>query len=80
MEPKPTYVTEPRDLHVLTPWLDIVRRLRSVASKGSYSAIKIVVLVDGDGTPIKWTKPTVTTIEPRADPQALDTLLSALST
>jgi len=79
VEPKPTYITEPRDLHILKPWLGIVRRLRSVAGKGSYSAIKIVVLVDCDGEPIKWTNPTVTAIEPRANPEALDSLLRALS-
>lgn len=61
------------------PWLNIVRRLRDAAiGGGSRSAIKIIVIANCDGKPIQWTAPKVTVIEPRANGQALDDLLSAL--
>ena len=77
---EPVYSTEPRDLHALRPWFNVIRRLRAAAMDGgSYSAIKIVIVVSSDGLPVNWTAPKVTTIEPRADTQALDTLLCVLS-
>jgi len=78
-EAKITYTTTPRDLHVLMPWLNVVRRLRAAAlDGGSYSAIRIVVIADCDGKPVKWTTPKVTAIEPKANGQALDDLLNVL--
>ena len=77
---KPVYSTEPRDIHVLQPWFNVIRRLRAAAlDGGSYSAIKIVIVAGSDGKPVSWTSPKVTTIEPRADTQTLDTLISILS-
>jgi len=73
------YATAPRDLHVLRPWFNVIRRLRAAAlGGGSYSAIRIVVIAGRDGSPLNWTAPRVTAIEPRADAQALDALLSVL--
>lgn len=78
-EAKLTYTTTPRDLHVLMPWLNVIRRLRAAAMDGgSYSAIKIVILANCDGKPVNWTAPKVTAIEPRADGQVLDDLLNVL--
>lgn len=77
---KPVYSTEPRDLHALRPWFNVIRRLRAAAlNGGSYSAIKIVVIAGSDGVPVNWTSPKVTAIEPRADVQTLDLLLHILS-
>ena len=74
-----TYTTTPRDFHVLEPWFNVIRRLRAAAlDGGSYSAIRIVIIAGCDGRPVNWTAPKVTAIEPRADTQALDTLLSVL--
>lgn len=78
-EAKVTYVTTPRDLHILMPWLNVVRRLRDAAlGGGSRSAIKIIVIANCDGEPVQWTAPKVTAIEPRANGQALDDLLNTL--
>ena len=72
--------TEPRDLHVLRPWFNVIRRLRAAAlGGGSYSVIRIVVIATGDGEPVNWTAPKATAIEPRADAQALDLLLDVLA-
>jgi len=80
MKAELTYSVEPRDLHVLRPWFNVIRRLRAAAlDGGSYSAIKIVIVAGSDGKPINWTAPQVTVIEPRADAQTLDSLLSVLS-
>ena len=73
------YTTEPRDLHVLCPWFNVIRRLRAAAlDGGSYSAIRIVIIAGSDGKPVNWTAPKVTAIEPRADAQTLDVLISVL--
>ena len=75
-----TYSTEPRDLHTLRPWFNVIRRLRAAAlASGPYSAIRIVVVASGDGQPLNWTSPKVTAIEPKADTQTLDTLLNVLT-
>lgn len=80
-EAKVTYVTTPRDLHVLMPWLDVARCLRSAArdprNDSMRSVIKIVIVADCDGKPIIWADPVVTTIGGGA--QALDVLLNTLS-
>jgi hypothetical protein len=76
---KPVYSAEPRDLHALRPWFNVIRRLRAAAlDGGSYSAIRIVVIAGCDGKPVNWTTPKVTRIEPRADAQTLDLLLNVL--
>jgi len=75
----PVYTTKPRDLAALGRWLDVARRLRSVASTGTCSAIRIVIITDCYGMPIHWTEPKVMKIEPRADGEAFEALLSALA-
>ena len=70
---------EPRDLHALKPWLNVVRRLRSMAlDSGTYSVVSIAVLVDDTGKPIVWTEPKARRLEPRANGQAVGTLVCAL--
>jgi len=83
MEPKPTYVAQPRDLHALAPWFNMIRRLRrhlrSAATGGvSYSVIRITVLVNRSGEPVIWTTPETTIIEPK-DELTVDSLLHALT-
>lgn len=69
----------PRDLHVLRPWFNIIRRLRSVVPVGgTYSIAKITVLMC-DGEPIKWTAPQVTALEPRVERGDFEQLLGVLA-
>jgi hypothetical protein len=46
-------------------WLNVIRRLQSVARRGNhYGILSIKILVDRDGHPIQWTEPQRTGIEP----------------
>jgi len=47
-------------------WLNLARRLQSVASKQEGLAIaKMWVVLKSDGTPLLWTSPEVTYLEPK---------------
>jgi len=47
-------------------WLNIIRRLQSVASQQrGYAVIAIQVVVNERGEPVFWTEPTMTKIEPQ---------------
>jgi hypothetical protein len=52
-------------------WFSLLRRLQSVSKSGGYSIVKICALVDADGTPVAWTEPTQTKIEPKSLASAL---------
>jgi hypothetical protein len=48
-------------------WLNVIRRLQSVArqSNQGYAILTISVLVDADGCPKMWTEPNCTKLEPK---------------
>lgn len=54
-------------LDVKPQWLNVVRRLQSVARDArepGYALISITVLVDGEGFPVFWSDPAVTRFNP----------------
>jgi len=60
-----TTATHPNAVHLST-WENVKRALESAARKSNGEAVvKIAVLVDCRGNPIRHTKPSVTRIEPR---------------
>ena len=69
----------PADLAELLPWLNIIRRMRSASFSSGYAVLGIRVIVDDSGTPIQWTAPTVTLLEPRREGGAIDILLTTLN-
>ena len=47
-------------------WLNVVRRLQSAChGNRGYAVLSIQILVDKDGTPLRWTEPGQKKIEPR---------------
>lgn len=59
-------------------WLNIVRRLQSIGCKQEGLAIaKLWLVLKADGTPLLWTSPEVTYLEPkrRVDEQELKLLV-----
>lgn len=62
---------------VRVPWLNVARRLQSIAPSGGHSILTIKVVVDCQGNPVLWTEPTQVKIEPKCIDQA--TLLSLLT-
>ena len=70
----------PCDIEELSPWLNVIRRLRSVTHTSSgYAILTIRVLVDADGIPIQWTAPTITLLEPKGELTTVDVLLTTLT-
>ncbi len=65
-------------------WFNVIRRLQSVArnpdqtldADQGLAILDIKVLVNGDGTPIHWTEPTRTLIEPKRQGEQLIALLA----
>ena len=58
-------------------WLNLVRRLQSIGNKQAGLAIaKFWVVLKSDGTPLLWTSPEVTCLEPkrRVDEKELELL------
>lgn len=58
-------------------WLNLARRLQSVAKSQEGLAIaKFWVVLQADGTPLLWTSPEVTYLEPkrRVDPEQMKLL------
>lgn len=47
-------------------YYSLIRRIQSVSKSGGYSVVRINVLVDADGTPIAWTEPIQTKLEPKS--------------
>lgn len=56
-------VTPPADLK--TGWLNVARRMQSVAASQGYAIITIRVLVNAEGLPVLWTEPSQCKIEPK---------------
>lgn len=71
--------TQPLDLK--PPWLNVARRMQSVARSDSqgYAVITMRVLVNSDGVPIGWSSPTVTCIEPKRSNVDLDLFFDTLT-
>ncbi len=48
-------------------WFNVIRRLQSVARKNNQglAVLDVRVLVDENGTPVIWTEPNVTLLEPK---------------
>ena len=46
-------------------WINLIRRLQSVAKSQGLSVISIDILVDADGSPISWSEPKKTMLEPK---------------
>lgn len=48
-------------------WFNVIRRMQSVARKDNQglAVLNVRVLVDENGTPIIWTEPSVTLLEPK---------------
>ena len=70
----------PCDIKELSPWLNVIRRLRSVTYTSSgYAILTIRILVDADGTPVQWTKPVITLLEPKNEATIVDVLFTTLA-
>lgn len=60
-------------------WLNVIRRLQSVAKRGDhYGILSIKILVDRNGLPIQWTEPQRTGIEPMSS-DGLEQLIEGLT-
>jgi len=60
-------------------WLNVIRRLQSVARRGNhYGILSIKILVDRSGLPIQWTEPQRTGIEPMSS-DGLERLIQDLT-
>lgn len=58
----PTQYPPPQDIK--TGWLNVARRLQSVARTQGLALVSITVLVDQEGCPRFWLEPNVRKIEP----------------
>lgn len=60
----------------LLVWLNIIRRLQSVAKtrNAGHAVLTIRVLVNEDGTPLVWSEPEVVKLEPMANGNIPDVL------
>lgn len=61
----------------LLAWLNVIRRLQSVGRQRNegYAVLTIRVLVNQDGTPVTWSEPDVTRLEPLGNGQIPDVLM-----
>ncbi len=59
-------------------WLSVIRRLQSVARTKNHglAVLNIRIVVDASGTPIQWTEPGVTRLEPKGSKDELLALLT----
>jgi hypothetical protein len=55
-------------------WLNVVRRLQSVADNRGYAVLTLRVLVGPGGTPVPWAEPQVTRLEPANSPEICERL------
>lgn len=62
-------------------WLNVIRRLQSVAStenRGSYAILTLHVLIDSNGTPKLWSTPTCRVIEPKRSAGEILSILTSV--
>ena len=62
-------------LDIKKEWFSLIRRLQSVAKSEGLSVISIKILVDKDGTPVSWTSPKRTLIEPKSRSSLIQSIL-----
>jgi hypothetical protein len=55
-------------------WLNIARRLQSVATNRGYAVLTLRVLVGPGGSPVPWAEPQVTRLEPASSPEIAERL------
>jgi len=58
-------------LDIKPQWLSVARRLQSMSKSEGLSIVSIRILCRADGTPISWTAPVQTKIEPKSELSAL---------
>ncbi len=46
-------------------WLNVIRRLQSVARTDGFAVLSIRILVNAAGDPVYWTEPKRTKLEPK---------------
>ncbi len=63
-------------LDIKLPWLNVARRMQSVARTGGFALVTITVLVDQDGCPRFWLEPACRKIEPKKATEEILQLLS----
>lgn len=58
-------------------WFNVIRRLQSIAKENSQglAILEVRILVDGEGSPIVWTSPKRTALEPKRQGEQLLNLL-----
>lgn len=69
--------TLPKDIK--PEWLNVIRRLQSVAKDGNngLAVVNISVMVDKDGLPVFWSEPIRCKIEPKRAAQDVINMLTA---
>src|SRR3990167_4613033 len=77
-QPLPGTMTVKLPEDVKPAWLNVFRRLQSIASKrnGGIAVLTIRVVVDENGTPIFWTEPSCTLLEPKGQSHDILRLLT----
>ena len=68
-------INPPLDIKI--PWLNVARRMQSVARTGGFALVTITVLVDQDGCPRFWLEPACRKIEPKRATEEILNLLSS---
>lgn len=69
-------MTEQTPQDIKRPWLNVVRRLQSVANTGGLALVSITVLVDKEGCPAMWLEPQCRKIEPKKTAEEVLRLLN----
>lgn len=59
-------------------WLNVIRRMQSVAKTGGHAAVTITVFVDKEGTPVQWLNPIVRKFEPKDDVNSFQRIMSEI--
>ena len=62
-------------------WLNVIRRLQSVAStenRNSYAILSLHILIDQNGVPRLWSTPTCRVIEPKRSAGEILTILTGV--
>lgn len=64
-------------------WLNVIRRLQSIAStenRNSYAILSIHILIDADGKPRLWSTPACKVIEPKRSAGEILSILTSVLT
>ena len=63
---KPNRVFPIGDYHLLSPWFNIIRAIRSVGKSAGMTVVTVKVLLDEKSNPIAWGEIKANRIHPRA--------------